>query len=262
MTTNPVTSGRDAMPRDDQHPSSTRGGIAARVEAASKMSHPGPRGKGLVMMLIGIAVLAAVIWDFTGHGAARKAVLKAVDRQEAVVAPSGAAGSAAEGPALELTLEHDGTELTLGATAAVAYVISAQDEAQHADLAGRVLRALAAREGFEGRAGREAFELASRLIHGAAQDARAAIDDLTIKAHAALALDAVAPAAIVFLERLPGGVDRLSARALDKVILDRERPLHIRLAAARARPAEGRPDTLARMAQDANTHPALREALK
>jgi hypothetical protein len=71
----------------------------------------------------------------------------------------------------------------------------------------------------------------------------------------------VAQAAILYLSLLPdrGGAD--ADEGFDEVILDEERPLLVRLAAARARAPEGRPEALQRLAEDAHTHPALRRAL-
>lgn len=76
-----------------------------------------------------------------------------------------------------------------------------------------------------------------------------------------LASDAEAPAALAFLAVLPLGADLAALDAIDDVIADAARPLHVRIAAARVRPREGRGPRLWLLADDAATHPLLREAL-
>ncbi len=249
----------------DKQPSTARTGIAGRVEAASKAAIPPPKGKGLVMMLIGVAVLAAVIYDFTGRSAPAQSVEK-IARESARRRAEEDPPTAPDGPAgaLELSLAAEAggpSELTLPYAAAVVYYTTAPAETQRT-LRPKFLKAVAAVEDLRGRRGREAFELATRLIEGAGPESDGPITDLSVKALKALEDNTAAPAAIAFIAALEDGVGKLTARALDNVILDPLRPIHIRAAAARARPTEGRPETVSRLATDAKTHPTLRAALR
>ena len=61
-------------------------------------------------------------------------------------------------------------------------------------------------------------------------------------------------------ELLPGAVV-ISVGALDDVILDPMRPLHVRTAAARIRPKGSRSQDMMDLQASPETHPALRRAL-
>ncbi|MDF1700531.1 MAG: hypothetical protein P1V36_05170 [Planctomycetota bacterium] len=233
-----------------------RPGIAGRVEAASKMAVPAPKGKGIAMMLIGVAVLGGLIYDFVGGSGASKKVRSISERQgKAVTAES------APGEALELVIEDEGQTLTMSSSAAIAYYTSAP-AAKQAEIRPRLLAILAATEGLAGARGQEAFELASRLLEGADARARDSIADLALKGIALLKDDTAAPAVAFFLGAMPEGIDRTTARALDNVIIDKARPIHVRVAAAQARPAEGRSEAVQALMRDGKTHPQLRAALK
>lgn len=236
-------------------PLTERSGIAGRVEAASKMAAPAPKGKGIAMMLIGVAVLAGLIYDFTGRSGASKKVRQITENQ-----PKPVAAKAKPGEALEITIRDEGQELTMSSAAAIAYYTSAPAEKQ-AEIRPRLLKTLAAEEDLYGARAQEAFELASRLLEGADARSRDAIADLAIKGLTLLDDDDAAPAVAFFLGANPEGIDRTTARALDKVVLDTRRPIHVRVAAAEATTPEGRSEAVEALAADAKTHPQLRKAL-
>lgn len=244
-------------------------GITARVEAAAKHRAPAPKGKGVVMILLGVAVLAALIWDFTGRGSAGRAIRESVDDGERPVPKEGPAkpdepGPPATPPPPDPTLidvvVKEGAILSMSPLDAAAFVASAP-EADRADLRSRVLKALVAPAGAKGGRASAALEAAAWLAKDAGEQSAAVIARLTLKAYPALEDDRTAYAAILFLANVPDRGGAAGAAALDDVILGRKRPLHLRIAAARIRPAAGRPDAVTALATDPATHPALREAL-
>ena len=121
------------------------------------------------------------------------------------------------------------------------------------------LRKPAARAGTQGV---EAFETAARFARGAGPAGAKQLRQLRLLALVARSDDARAPAAILFLKQLPeqGGAETMTM--LDEVILDAKRPLRVRIEAARARSADGRPAELTALMQDAATHPSLVDALR
>ncbi|MDA1194727.1 MAG: hypothetical protein O2894_06040 [Planctomycetota bacterium] len=256
---------------DPAKPTERRTGIAARVESASKMSAPAPKGKGIVLMLLGVVVLAALIHDFMGRGAASEKV-REIDRQqgEAVAAPTNPDGDRAASPepagveAVYLTVRDGGQELRLTPSAAIVYFTTAPADKQ-SEIRPKLLAGLAAEAGKRGPQAREVYELASHLLEGVSEESdtlAGPLAELTLAAIGVLENDAAAPAALLFLRSVPGGVPALAVHALDKVILERGRPLHVRIAAAEARPEAGRPERLRALAEDPGTHPALRAALR
>ena len=90
----------------------------------------------------------------------------------------------------------------------------------------------------------------------------AALVPLTLAAHQALQDDATAPAAMLYFERLPDHGGTLAWSGLDRILLDADRALHVRIAAAKLRPKDGRPDEVEALVFDPDTHPALRNALQ
>ncbi len=239
-------------------------GIRGRVEAASKAHAPAPKGKGLVMMIIGVAVLGALIWDFTGRGAASQAVRKAHDDGKRPVPkqrPDGGTPAAAPRPtptALVLRIKRDGALIELPPEAAASMLSQAPADVRAA-LHGKILAGIveALRAGADGR---QVFEAAARFQEGAENDP--AIQQLILRALATLKSNDAAPAAILFLSRLPNRGGALTAAALDEVIVDDSRPLHVRLAAANARPDTPKPPALDALMKSPATHPALVDALK
>ena len=246
--------GNDGTPQQPE-----RTGMAGRVEAAAKMKAPPPRGKSIAMMILGVLVLAALIYDFTTRGGPSKKVRRITEQQgKAVTAKS------APGEALQLEITHEGQKMTLSTAAAKAYFTSAANAPGEVrpTIQLRMLEALAGIEDLSGQRAQEAYELAAMLIEGADARARDPIADLSLGAIPLLADDLAAPAVAFFLGEAPEGIDRTTARALDKVILDKNRPIHVRIAAAQARPKDGRPDAVNALATDGTTHPQLRKALK
>ena len=237
-------------------PTTGRTGIAGRVESAAKMKAPPPQGKSIAMMILGVLVLAALIYDFTTRGGPSEKVRRITEQQGKPVTAKDKPGEA-----LQITLEHEGQELTLSSAAAIAYYASAPAE-DKATIRPRILKSVASAEDLAGARAQEAFELASRLLEGAGEDSQDAIADLALVGLPLLDDDVAAPAVAFYLGSMPEGVDRTTARALDKVILDANRPIHVRVAAAQARPKDGRPEKVEALAADPATHPQLRRALR
>jgi hypothetical protein len=244
-------------------------GIAARVEAAAKHRAPAPKGKGIVMLLLGAAVIAALIWDFTGRGAAGRAIRESVDDGERPVAkdaPTEPDTPRAADPKDDDLIDvevKEGASLSMSPLDAAAFVGSAPAE-ERPVLRRRVLAALVDPAGGTGHRARHALEAAAWLAREADEESGGTLAQLTLKAYPALEDDRTAYAAILFLAALlerGGVVSPVGGAALDGVILDAKRPLHLRIAAARIRPAAGRPQRVEALASDPATHPALREAL-
>jgi hypothetical protein len=241
-------------PPKDPSGAGTRSGIAGRVEAAMKAHAPAPRGRQMVIMLIAVIVLGALIWDFMGNSSASRAV-----RKDIVDGPNAVAPNAPQPPTLTLSEGASTTTLTPEAAAAVLASVPAQ---RRAALRTSLLEQLVKPATDAGAAGRMAFETAARFVDDAEPGARAVIARLALRASAALAHEGAAPGAILFLSRLPDRGGAGAVAELDEVIVDPERALHVRIAAAHIRPRADRPGALRALAEDPGTHPALREALQ
>lgn len=274
MNFNPAPSPRDPQPAGGPsgaggpHTGSARTGIAGRVEAASKMQAPPPKGRGLVMIILAVVVLAALVWDFMGKGAASRAVGRAGSNAERPSAPpkpgsdsdQGTPSAAPSKGPLQVSIPMGNATLSMSAADAVARFAATSGEEREAFRA-QVLEALRKPAARSGRQGIEAFETAARFARGAGPAGAKQLRQLRLLALVALSDDARAPAAILFLKQLPeqGGADTMAL--LDEVILDPERPLRVRIEAARARSADGRPAELEKLASDPATHPSLVDAL-
>ena len=263
---------------NDPGPRPADGAMGDRIAAASS-AVPDPKGKGLVMIILAVGVLGGLAWEFSGHGAASKATREAVERQrrEAELnegqpiakdnpadkdTPTTAprrAPDVSDAPFIELKIDAMNAKLP-PALAVAAWVKSAPEKREAMRVA--ILDALLPLAKKNGRAGQEAFEAAAWLVEGADEDATEAILHLTNAAPAALEDDRAAQAAILFLSRVPDGVDKRTALSLDGVIADTTRPLAIRLAAAELRPKAGMSKRVRALIEDTMTHPALREALQ
>ncbi len=256
MNFNPMGQSRES----NDPPTPARTGIAGRVEAASKMHAPAPKGKGLVMMILGVVVLGALIWDFTGHGAASRAVNKGRRDDKQPVAPVKGGTGAATG-SLQIAIVMGKGKLSMSAADAVERFQALAGEEREAFRA-QVLIGLADPAGRVGPHAHEAFEVGARMVEGAGESSARPIRKLRRLAWGALAHNEAAPAAILFLKQLPdsGGAETMDA--LDEVILDAQRPLAVRVEAARARNKTDRPAALDKLAADTSTHPSLRDALK
>ncbi|MDJ0976523.1 MAG: hypothetical protein QNJ98_18850 [Planctomycetota bacterium] len=305
-------------PGDAPIPSARRdesGGFASRIESISKATPPPPKGKGLVMILIGLAVLYALYDTFThGSSASRKVEEEAKGRNtEPPLAPrrdpetpKARAGAntgpkpAVEDPeTIEITIpkveiklpeglpSHVARELKLNLST-LATAGQAANSSVQADLMAEGVRAAlrdtppAFSEVPEAlkpevrsqlleaflpvlevkRYRRELFEAAAWLAEGSGEESEEPLLDIYLAAYQqGLASDRDAPGAIMFLVAMPGRLGGPALAALDRIIVDKTRPLHVRLLAARVRPAEERSPRLLDMAKDPKVHPALREAL-
>lgn len=282
---NPSSAGRSPMTGPQQS-----GGLGDGLEARPRKPVPEPKGKGLVMIILAVSVIAALAWEFSGYGPASKAQKRAVERaqqQEALentpegkTAPPVARANPDEvetpkpaprrpDPAPRRRDPAPGMiDVQIGATTATlppalavaAWLESPADKREAMRL--QILEALLPLAKQGGTGAHEAFETAAWLIDGAGEDTTEVVLHLTNATTVALEDDRAALGAILFLSRVPDGVDRRTALSLDSVIVDPTRPLTIRLAAARIRPAEGRSKRVRELSADAATHPALRDALK
>ena len=262
--------------------------VRDRVEAVARTPAPDPKGKGLVMIILAISVLGALVWEFSGRGAAGKAAKESVERarrESALEASSegrGASGQASlpvarpnpdevETPLPPpprrdavpgtIKLQMGPTTATLPPALAVAAWLEATADRREA-MRLEILEALLPLAKNGGNPAYEAFEAAAWLMDGAGEDAAEVILHLTNATTAAIEDDRAALGAILFLSRVADGVDKRTGLSLDSVIADSTRPLSIRLAAARVRPAEGRSKRVRELTEDPGTHPALRDALK
>lgn len=245
-------------------------GLTTRMESAAKLKVPPPKGKGVVMLILAAAVVAAMIWDFTGRGAASRAVKRSVSQNERPVAPKDPnapkedVGSQPTPPAAGSTIsvQTGGVALEVTPEAALA-LFNSNPEAGEKREAMRlsILEALVKPAGRRDALARQCFEAAAWLIDGAGPDAQGPLSQLALRALAALRNDTTATAATLFLARLPDSGGAITATALDEVIGDPQRPLEVRVAAARVRPKAGRPALIEALAKNPSTHPALREAL-
>jgi hypothetical protein len=265
-----------------RHDPQTRGPLGDRIEATTRKSVPDPKGKPLVMIILAIAVLAALAWEFSGKGAASQATRRAVERVErekeaqnpplaredpaapkspqAEIPPTAPPRRAPSAAAL-IDVKIGETKATLPPALAVAAWVEA-DAAQREAMRLQILDALLPLAERKGSAAREAFEAAAWLVDGASEDATEAILRLTNATTRALEDDDAALGAILFLARVPDGVDKRTALSLDGVIVDSTRPLQVRIAAARIRPKDGQSRRITDLIADPMTHPALRDALK
>jgi len=242
----------------DPGKTSGRTGFADRVEAASRLRTPAPKGRGIVMILLAVVVLGALIWDFTGHGAASRAMR---DGGKPPVAPGGTDSGHRDAGPLEISLPMGKGTLRMSAPDAVRRFHALEGEDRETFRA-QMLAGLTGPAGTSGPHRREAFEVATGLVEGAGPASQAAIRKLRRSAWVALGDDDAAPAAALFLTQLPDAGGAETREVLDEVILDAGRPLLVRVAAARARTKTARPPALKQLATDPATHPSLRDALK
>ncbi len=292
----------------DPAPRGSGSNLANRVEAISRSTPPPPKGKGLVLLLLGVVVMFALIQSLLGEGPAEKAVRKANEGDEPKKTngaepgtvnplPGPDAGLGAGGAVTGMTgssaMPEPATEPTYPQGLPVD--ISRRLQLNIAALRGRnpneiaqvyaALRDLPAvvdatpedkREAvralvFEqiapmaksGLFRREVLEAASWLAPDAGDASSGSIVNLILVARGeGLSDNWAAPAAIDFLSTFPDRGGPVVLTVLDQVILDPTRPLHIRVAAANARLAVGRPQSINELADSPSTHPKLREALK
>jgi hypothetical protein len=218
------------------------------------------------MMILAVVVMAALIWDFTGRGAASRAVGRAGSGDERPIAPPkpgddpSTPGGAPEAGPLQVSIAMGSATLSMSAADAVARFSATSGEEREVFRA-QVLESLRKPAARTGRQGVEAFETAARFTKDAGPAGAKQLRQLRLLALVALADDERAPAAILFLKQLPDGGGADTMAMLDEVILDAGRPLRVRIEAARARSMQGRPAELAKLANDPATHPSLVDAL-
>ena len=290
-------------------------GLANRIERLAQQRPPAPKGRGIVLILIGLAMIVALIETFTKGSSAGRAVQKNhEDDRPPVSAPRNPnAGQPAAGPSSEgLRLAEDDTttqptvpvppvdatpprtsfdvELPEGLPSALARdlrlnlgslgdlqtsfpqgvggalrefapLVARTPEALRPKVRAMILEALV-RAAKRPRFRRGAYEAAAWLLPNAGEESEESVLELLILAgRGGLDDNKTAPAVIAFLDTYPHSPGPSAVAALDATILDPERPLHIRVAAAKARPAEKRSSKIDALATDADTHPLLRAAI-
>ena len=287
-------------------------GLANRIERLSQQRPPTPKGRGLVLILIGIAMIVALIETFTKGSSAGRAVEKNhEDDRPTVSAPRDPKGPTAprDTPRNQTVVEDDtdsgphvppadaapprttfdvelpddlppalARDLRLnlgslgdlttsfpqgvdGALREIPPLVGRTPEAHRTTIRAMVFERLleaAKRPRFR----RGAYEAAAWLLPDAGEESEESVLDLLILAgRGALEDNTAAPAVIAFLDAYPHSPGPAAVAALDATILDAERPLHIRVAAARARPTEKRSSKIDALAVDESTHPLLRAAI-
>jgi hypothetical protein len=288
-------------------------GLANRIERLAQQRPPAPKGRGIVLVLIGLAMVWAMIETFTRGSSAGRAVEKShKNERPPVSAPPDPQALPApvdvpQGPDLSQGLPGpvdvpqdpeaappvqtsfdvalpDGLppalardlRLNLGslgdlqtsfpqgvdqALREIAPLVGRTPEAQRAAVRAMVFQALA-RAAKRPRFRRGAYEAASWLLPDAGEESEETVLDLLILAgRGALQDDTAAPAVIAFLDAYPHSPGPAAVAALDATVLDAARPLHIRVAAARARPTDKRSAKVDALASDPDTHPLLRAAI-
>lgn len=300
-------------PEDTDNPISRRregGSMASRIEAIAKARPPAPKGKGIVMILLGIAVLWALIDTFSRGSSAKRAVEDgrkgtpenpplapkrnpdepdnpSVDPKAPATPPEsfelpGAKIELPEGlpPKVDRELRLNMVALASAGTPvqsltereirkqvirtalrdtprAFAAVPATDKPAVRRQLLELFVRMLPLDQ-YRG----PMFACASSIADGFGEESEEAWFDLHLAAYQkGLADDAQAPGAILFLGSSPTRLGAPAAAALDVVILDVNRPLHVRVLAAQVRPLEGRGTKITTLAKDPATPPALRQAL-
>lgn len=250
--------------RPAEEDASERGGIVARVRAASGAASPQPGAKRIVLLLVGVLVAGAIIYQFAS-GRRFRATPPAAESPPA--GPVGASppplssSDAAVPPDAPFTFPLDtggALETPVGIADAAALLARAPPEEAEA-LRAKALRTLclAAR----GPRAREALEGVLWLLGARLPDDTETLLALTQAAHAGLARDATAPAALRLFSALPEQGGSVAWTAIDRVLLDESRALHVRIAAAAVRPVLRRPPEIEALLTDPRTHPLLREAL-
>jgi hypothetical protein len=216
------------------------------------------------MLLVGLVVVGALVWQFA-KGNRFRATPPAADPPPA--GPSERAPSSstpretAPAPQDPFTFPLDTggpLETHVGVADAAALLSRAPPEEAEA-LRAKALRTLC--QAARGPRAREALEGVLWLLGSRVPEDTATALALTQAAHEGLLRDATAPAALRLLERLPEQGGSVAWSAIDRVILDEERALHVRVLAATVRPAHRRPAEVEALATDPRTHPHLRAAL-
>jgi hypothetical protein len=288
---------RSTRPLSSRPPGAARpGSIAESITKRSGVQVPPPPGRKLALMLIGAAVLIALVITFVKGGGPGTRLRK--DLSERTMEPqvpaerpgesrttptSPAAPPASEAPRprpVERTMPPVPTPAGLSAG------LSRELGTRLSSLAGDVTVARAALHDLsrlvsstpeDRREEVRAFVLDHVAIAAKREALRSAVFDAALalgpsgeggKAIVALAVregvddDASSAAAILLLAAQPGAGGPDALGRLDALVSDAYRPLHLRVLAARVRPREGRPESIARLADDPATPAALRDALR
>lgn len=249
------------------------GGFAARIEAAAKSSAPQPVGKGIAMVVLGVLVVAAVVFEMLSDRGTKPArqddkppiagqgdPAKAPDKPDARFdLPGDLPGPLANEIALALTAgAHEAEEVFKPGLRRVPELFTQVPADLRAATRKRLLAHLATIA--DGKARGAALQAATPLVQ--ALPAREAADArrLTLLAELALEDDAAVRHALVFLSALPTGVR--PAASIEAVALDPKRKLAVRISAVHALPSAERSEALRKLADDEKTPQELRNALK
>ncbi len=275
-------------------------GLANRIERLAQQRPPAPKGRGIVLILIGLAMVWAMIETFTKGSSAGRAVEKNHEGERPTVSaprdpkapgdpvpqsplpqdlerappvrtsfdvevPEGLPPAIARDLRLNLgSLGDLGTSFPQGVDSAlreIAPIVERTPEAKRGEVRALIFQALAS-AAKRPRFRRGAYEAATWLLPDAGEESDDGVLELLILAgRGGLDDNKTAPAVIAFLNAYPHSPGPAAVAALDAAILDSERPLHIRVAAAKARPMEKRSAKVDALAEDTDTHPMLRAAI-
>ena len=297
------------------------GGLANRIGRVSKTPPPPPKGKGIVLLLLGVAVIYALVDTFASGSSAGRAIEKLHEGDPGDNPPVASNSVETDGPDLpteddpssggqivefpgndrplaptpfdgptpEAALPGDNIILPEGLPARVErelrmnlFVFENLATAQWLPMQASLralppildkvpsdrqselrsfLLAQVAHVAHSSRFRGAALETAAWLVRDSDEMDSALFDLLRIALGQGLKDDASAPGAIALLGSLPDRGGAGAVGAVDDVILDPTRPLHVRVEAARIRPTAGRSQALRELGRSGETHPLLREAL-
>jgi hypothetical protein len=298
--------------------------LAERMESMGKLKVPPPKGRGIVLIAVGLVLLYSLIKTLSGSSAIGDRLRKDIEEREKppVTAPEGPAptkppptspatppgtgvpGSPVPAPApdvkrpMEVEGEDGGArppvrapvpDLGVSVPAGIPEGIARRLQLSIASLSqGRLIAEAGLRDlpsiveaSGESKAAVRAFvleslrrvlgtrlaapalESAAWLAVGAETPSEAALR--AIRDHAAAAGvedDETAGAALLFLDALADRGGEPGIKARERVLLAGARPVHLRVLAGRGIAPDQRSEAVRRLAENPETHPAVREALR
>jgi hypothetical protein len=251
-----------------------------RLDRVLGQKVPPPKGRGIVLAIVGVLVLVSVVITFTQETPMTRR-LREEPRERTGVPPVATDGDLGTEPPSSAVLHvPEGLPVPLARTLLLAATSlrGAPTGVDGLAVATAALKELveAARTAPEESQGAVRGFVVERLVEAVKRGthARSALESaLEIQLSAAEALplveaasvqgladDGAGPAAVLFFESLPDRGGEKAAAGLDVVVLDSTRPMALRVQAAKARPRP-LPDILLRLAADPATPSPLRSAL-
>ena len=276
-----------------------RESLTKRLQRIGTEPAPNPKGKGIVLALLGLVLIGAVVEMFMGKGAASNAIDRARSENPAgatatgPVQPEAPEGTEPDAPAVpptafsEIEIPADmpeeygrqlagdlsalggsylGTQLPRTAVLSAVRALPARlarAPAGHEEAAyGLALERAAemVERGFERSA---ALELTLDLMPDVPAGAQSILDRIMLAARSrGLADPQAANAALMLLDALPNTGGAVTLALIEEVVVDPTRPLITRLLAAKALEGHEVNPNVLRLAEDEDTHRLLRAALR